>query len=157
MKLLYPLILILSIGCESKPKLTIEDLDIDVNCSLKVSGTMECTFTNNSSIKGRVCLNNIRVERYLNDELPKWNTYGYVKDCGEGTKIISKDSFCSGVLEPLDTKDRTQRIDFDFSHTAECYDLITFGWLAGTTKEGWYEGLKFTYDKKYDLVEQLPK
>ena len=114
--------------------------DIKENCSVNGGGTVSCSFRNDGNAKGSLCLK----ASFTKTRDKDYYEYRWYGDRGDTIKTQGK--ICSGVVEPMDVRERQQRMSFwktgEFSETSPI-DFCN----SGSDYSNWYDGCSFTTTK----------
>ena len=114
---------------------------IQDDCTVSGNGRVTCSFENVGNTKGAICVK-ARLTRVF-----EANKYIYAYQGGEGTTITTADTICSGLVEPMDVRDRVKPLGFYGGKFGLAVPLSEFC----KTKDqysSWYSGCNFSTIKE---------
>ncbi len=81
-------------------------VNIEDDCSVNGNGVVSCTFENTGNKKGAICITaSLEKSRAKSDY-----DYSFYGDMGDVIKTA--DTLCSGLVEPMDVKERSKSMTF---------------------------------------------
>ena len=112
------------------------EANIENDCSVNGNGSMSCTFENTGNKKGAVCVT-ASLERSRDSSDYEYSFYG-----SKGAVITTADTICSGLVEPMDVKERTKSLAFYGGNygTASPSDWCSLD----SEYSSWYDGCYFS-------------
>ncbi len=120
--------------------------NIEDDCTVNGNGVVSCTFENAGNKKGASCVT-ASLEKSRSTSDYEYSFYG-----NEGDVIKTIDTICSGIVEPMDVKERSKSMTF---YGGAFMTASPSDWCRlDNSYSSWFDGCYFTTTPEEKQIEQ---